>query len=202
MIKLKVCLSFLSILITLNLKGQSTLIYETKLDKNNHKIKLIDSKLISVIDSFISIIKKQDVYFKRKGYVTVKITNKMNENIPISYNPENCLYINFSYTRYFGSEDFKIFPKYYTYINNKLILFFEGNNSSELSKRQIKSTTNKFIRLTNKYIKKPKFVTVLDSNENKIKLQNIGNHGFGAGFYFCFSKTNSQNPFIYKPQIY
>ena len=60
----------------------------------------------------------------------------------------------------------------------------------------------KYIRLTKKYIEKSKFMTILVSSANRIKLQNLGSHGFGAGFYFCYPQNDIQNPFIYKPLIY
>ncbi len=202
MTKLKLYIFVFGILASLNLKSQYSNIFEKKDDVNCLKIKIIDKKLISVIDSFINTIKDIDENFKKRGYITIKMIKKKNENIPSIYNLESCHYINFSYTQFFITDDLKNFPKFYSYINDKLILFFEDSNFSEFSKRQINLTKKKYIRLTKKYIEKPKFITILDSSANRIKLQNLGSHGFGAGFYFCYPQNDIQNPFIYKPLIY
>lgn len=202
MTKLKLYIFVFGILVSLNLKSQYSNIFEKKDDINCLKIKIIDKKFISVVDSFINSIKYKDEKFKKRGYITVIMTKKMNENIPLLYDIESCHYINFSYTQYFITEDLKNFPKFYSYIHGKLILFFEDNYLSEFSKRQIYLTKKKFIRLTKKYVEKPKFITILDSSANRIKLQNMGSHGFGAGFYFCYPQNDIQNPFIYKPLIY
>lgn len=202
MTKLKLYIFVFGILASLNLKSQYSNIFEKKDDVNCLKIKIIDKEFISVVDSFINSIKYIEEKFKKRGYITVKMTKKMNENIPLLYDIESCHYINFSYTQYFITDALKNFPKFYSYINDKLILFFEDNNLSEFSKRQINLTKKKFIRLTKKYVEKPKFITILDSSANRIKLQNLGSHGFGAGFYFCYPQNDIQNPFIYKPLIY
>ena len=62
MTKLKLYIFVFGILVSLNLKSQYSNIFEKKDNLNCLKIKIIDKKLISVIDSFINTIKYIDEY--------------------------------------------------------------------------------------------------------------------------------------------
>lgn len=202
MIKLKVFIFIFLFHITLNLNCQYSNLFETKKSQKNRKIKLIDTKFISIIDSFINIIKEDDLMFRDKGYITVNLINGINQHIPNHYNVDKSLYISFSYNQYFISENFRKFPSYFTFLNNKLILFFEEKKIIDFTEKQKYFIKMKFIRLTNNYIERPKFILYKDSIGKYIKMQNIGRTGFGAGFYICYRKDDTLHPFIYKPLTY
>lgn len=170
---------------------------------NNKKVKIIDNNLSNTIDSFINVIKNQDRSFNKKGYITIKYIDTKNDKNPTLNKFEKCIYISYSFMQFFLTEDYSSFPTYYAFHKKKLILLFNDDNKKRIDFDQNELTNKKkFIRIINKYIEKPKFLILKDSNNKKEKFRNIGRHGFGAGFYVCYLIGDSIKSVIIKPSFY
>ncbi len=110
-----------------------------------HKVELKDSFVIRAIDSFILIHQKSDTDLIKYGYIVIKLDTNNFIKLDSIFRP--CFKINYSYALIKDINNDKLFPNYYTFQNNKLILIYknETNHFRQNSKRILLKHIKKFV---------------------------------------------------------
>lgn len=126
------------------------------------KIQLSDSILVKNVKNFILKIKEDNIKFKDIGYIEIKT---------IYYNREakkNELLLKYQIKdQYYRPNSKKQYlPKYYCYVENKLVLLYDISFQIYSKKKYSKKNQKRINKIVKPFLKKPIHLKIKDNNDN------------------------------------